>query len=34
MSRAIDLSAVVISVRHCHEFDCKKCRARYYSPGL
>ena len=28
MSRITDLSAVVISARHCNEFDCKKCRAR------
>jgi hypothetical protein len=28
MSRAADLSAVVVSARHCHRFDCQKCRAR------
>ena len=29
MSRVTDVStAAVISIRHCHEFDCKKCRAR------
>ena len=28
MSRITDLSAVVISARHCNEIDCKKCRAR------
>ena len=29
VSRITDLSAVVISARHCTEFDCKKCRARF-----
>ncbi len=29
MSRITDLSAVVISARHCNEFDCEKCRARF-----
>ena len=28
MSRITDLSAVVISGRHCNEPDCGKCRAR------
>ena len=28
MSRITDLSAVIVSARHCHEFNCKKCRAR------
>ena len=29
MSRITDLSAAVISARHCNEFDCEKCRARF-----
>jgi hypothetical protein len=29
VSRLIDLSAAAISARHCTEFDCKKCRARF-----
>jgi len=29
VSRITDVSAVVISVRHCNEFDCEKCRARF-----
>ncbi len=28
MSRTTDLNAVVVTARHCHELDCKKCRAR------
>ena len=28
MSRITDLSAVVVSARHCNELDCEKCRAR------
>jgi hypothetical protein len=28
VSRITDLSAAVISARHCNEFDCQKCRAR------
>jgi hypothetical protein len=28
MSRATDLAAVVVSVRHCHQLDCAKCRSR------
>jgi hypothetical protein len=29
VSRITDLSAVAISVRHCTELDCQKCRARF-----
>lgn len=29
MSRVTDLTAVVVSARHCTELDCEKCRARY-----
>jgi hypothetical protein len=28
MSRITDLSAVIVSARHCNEFNCKKCCAR------
>lgn len=28
MSRTADLNTVVVAARHCHELDCKKCRAR------
>jgi hypothetical protein len=29
MNRPADLSAVVVSARHCSDLDCAKCRARY-----
>jgi hypothetical protein len=28
VTRISDLSATVISTRHCHQFNCAKCRAR------
>jgi hypothetical protein len=28
MSRISDLTSVVYSGRHCHDIDCRKCRAR------
>ena len=28
MSRMTDLSSVVYSGRHCHDINCRKCRAR------
>jgi hypothetical protein len=29
MSRITDLSAVAVAGRHCTEFNCEKCRARF-----
>jgi hypothetical protein len=29
MNTATDLPAAVTPARHCHDLDCRKCRARY-----